>query len=139
MKNTASVFLFLGMALIGAFISWESDAQLTVPQSADIQIGGSTYVVKFTEDLAGPVNSAAGVELRHIASEVTCPVDSLKGEIQISADLSKVKQAKALVHETVHIAQNCDKRDISLDERVAQDLADLVNGPEGYFVISEFK
>lgn len=112
-------------------------AQLIVPSDTDIVIAGEHYAVSFEKDLIGPVYEADGLHLKRVASEVVCPVVGLHGQIRLSSDLVAAAQAKALIHEVTHLAQTCDKRDLPVDERIAQDVSDLLNSAVGPFVMKE--
>lgn len=112
-------------------------AQLIVPSDTDIVIAGEHYIVSFAKDLIGPVYKADGIRLERVASEVVCPVAGLHGQIRISSELIPAAQAKALIHEVTHLAQTCDKRDLPVDERIAQDVSDLLNSAVGPFVVKE--
>ena len=111
--------------------------ELIVPSDGVVTIAGNLYSVDFVPGLTGPVTGSTGLALQPVSSEVLCPVDIQSGLIKVDAGMLAVQQAKALIHETVHIAQTCDHRDLILDERIAQDVADLMSGAEGRFVLQE--
>jgi len=111
---------------------------LLVPASyTEIVIGGGMYDVSFDPDLRGPVRNGVNLTVELVSSEVVCSDGGISGAIHVSSSLIPAQQAKALIHETVHIAQTCDKRFLPVDERIAQDIADLVNSIEGPFVLKE--
>jgi hypothetical protein len=112
-------------------------AQLIVPSDAEIVIAGEHYTVSFETGLIGPVYKADGIHLARVASEVVCPVAGLYGQLRVSSELIPAAQAKALIHEVVHISQTCDKRDLPVEERIAQDVSDLLNSAVGPFVVKE--
>jgi hypothetical protein len=124
-------------AIACCVMSLEAYGQLVVPTATTVLIAGSRYQVSFVSGLIGPVRVADGIEMLPVASEVVCSSDGQDGWINVSADLTQLQQAKALIHEVVHIAQNCDKRDLPVDERFAQDISDLINSPEGKFILKE--
>ena len=128
------IILFAGMMLCGLGCA----QRLIVPaQHAEIVIGDGTYVVDFNSGLMGPVREGEDLRIEPVASEVTCGDVNTSGVIEVSSDLLPQQQAKALIQEVVHIAQTCDKRDLPVDERIAQDIADLLNSSEGSFVMRE--
>jgi hypothetical protein len=63
----------------------------------------------------------------------------MAGRIVISSQLQPKQQAIAMIHETVHIAQTCDKRALPVDEKIAQDVSDLFDSPEGLFIMKELR
>jgi hypothetical protein len=110
---------------------------MVVPAQMTIQIAGARYSVSFVDNLTGPVRTKNGIVLRAASSTVTCPVGSQNGKIRLSTKLQPGQQAKAFIHETVHIAEGCDKRALPVDEKIAQDVADLFDSSEGRFVVRE--
>lgn len=47
-------------------------------------------------------------------------------KVMVSSGITRQQQAKAIVHEFVHVGMNCDTREtIGIDERVAQAVSDL--------------
>ena len=113
-------------------------AQLVVPVDAVVTIAGRPYTVALVPVLVshGAGGSVAS-RLQPVAADSVCPVDAQAGAIRISSGLFPMQQAKALIHEVVHIAQTCDDRDLPVDERIAQDVADLLNSAEGRFILKE--
>jgi hypothetical protein len=112
--------------------------RLVIPrQSAQANIGGTQYVVHFDPALLGPVRSDGALRIVHVASETTCGDAEIPGSIAVNTDLTPMQQAKGLIHETVHIAETCDKRNLPVDERIAEDVSDLFDSPEGPFVVKE--
>lgn len=113
--------------------------QLLVPVTSAVTIAGAFYTISFERALLGPVSIPAGIRLESVSSQVVCPFPGVPGRIRVSADLFPKAQAKAFIHETVHIAQTCDMRDLPVDEKIAQDVSDLLDSPEGGFILKELK
>jgi hypothetical protein len=112
-------------------------AQMVVPVDAHIQIAGQSYLVQLTYGLVSGVDFNGTLHLTHASADSLCAVDGHSGLLRVSSTLTPKQQAKALVHEVVHIAQTCDLRDLSADERIAQDLADLFDSKESGFLMKE--
>jgi len=129
----------LRLILMVACLVGCAQAQMVVPSSSIIVITGASYAVSFVPGLTGPVRAPSGIRMVVVASEVVCAVPGRNGWIRVSADLMPVQQAKALLHETVHIAQTCDMRELPVDEKIAQAVADLLNSAEGRFVLKELQ
>ena len=74
-----------------------------------------------------------------VAGSTLCPTDDHPGYITISARLTPHQQAKTLLHEVVHVAEHCDHRSLDVEERIAQDVSDLLDSSEGSFVLDGLK
>lgn len=112
-------------------------AQMVVPLSPVwVTIGGAHYAIYIVTGVRGPQSGPQGIQLTNAAAEVRCAQGG-DGAMMIDAELSPVQQAKAMIHETVHIAETCDLRNLPLDERIARDVADLLAGAEGRFILRE--
>jgi hypothetical protein len=129
----SKVIAWMMFALLG------TQAQLIVPANTTVIIAGGSYSVVFEKDVFGPVRSKNGIALTPVAAAVTCPVGMMAGRIVISSQLQPKQQAIAMIHETVHIAQTCDKRALPVDEKIAQDVSDLFDSPEGLFIMKELR
>jgi hypothetical protein len=112
---------------------------MVVPQATVIQIAGAHYSVSFEQHVAGPVRSKKGIVLSPASATVTCAVGSADGRIVVSSQLQPKQQALAFIHETVHIAERCDNRKVAVDEKIAQDVSDLFDSPEGLFIMKELR
>lgn len=111
-------------------------AQLMVPASQPLHIAGGVYEIRWVDGITAAQRSDVGpLRLTAAASTVLCEAGG--GVISVDSHLSPPQQAKALIHEVVHIAQHCDHRRIAVEERVSQDVADLFDSPIGPFVIRE--
>ena len=111
---------------------------ILVLRSATVQLGGGSYLVAAGRPTA-LVASRNGVVITPVAGRTVCPVAGLPGTITVSSDLSIHGQAKALVHEVVHAAVDCDARAIPDAEKVAEAEADLFDSVLGPFVIEGLK
>lgn len=127
----------LAISIVAGLCAYGASQSMVVPSAMTIQIAGSHYSVSFVDNLTGPARIKNGIILKAAASMVTCPVGAENGRIRLDAKLTPSQQAKALIHETVHIAEGCDKRALPVDEKVAQDIADLFDSGEGRFVVKE--
>ncbi len=56
---------------------------------------------------------------------MSCPSPNGPGMIHVSSSSSLVVQRKVLIHEVVHAAIACDKREVSIEERIAEDVSAL--------------
>ena len=113
--------------------------QLMVPHNVDVQIGGQPYHILFQETVLGPQNHFDTLAIRPVASRVRCATVVMPGEIVFSSKLSLKEQAKAIIHEAVHVGQTCDWRNMATDERVAEDVSDVMQSPIGPFLVEELK
>lgn len=115
-------------------------AQMVVPASeASVAIGGQSYRISVVSDLEGPVRGEDGLRIGTVAGVTVCPNGAVPGRVEIAAQLAPIQQAKAMIHETVHIAMTCDRRDLEVDEKIAEDVSDLLNSAEGGFVLRELR
>ena len=114
-----------------------AQAQLMVPRSAELSIGGDRYAIAFSSVVIGAVQDRddGSLQMKKSDASVICADATDEGTITIRSGLQPVQEAKALIHETVHIALTCDRRPFAWDERIAQDVADLIDSPIGPFVL----
>jgi hypothetical protein len=117
-----------------------ASAQLIAPAEADIVIAEHHYFVTLVSGLTShSLGSRTGLRLQAAAAETRCAIGNAPGSIRISAALTPTQQAKAMIHEAVHIAQTCDLRYLPMDERIAQDVSDMLTSVEGRFIMKELQ
>ena len=63
-----------------------------------------------------------------------CGVRSVPGSINVSSSLTRHEQAKALIHEAVHIAQDCAVYPADTGERISIAISDLLESQAGHFI-----
>jgi len=134
--------MFVLLAILAPLLSSPQLRQrdaIVVPAPLRVEIGEESYEIELVPGLEAPASdNGFNLQLRYVASELICP-NGGSGLMKISSDLNRLEQAKAMIHETVHIAENCDDRDLAVDERIAQDIADLLQSPEGAFIVEELR
>ena len=119
-----------------AVVLW-SQALIIPPAHTFVWIAGQRYDVRISDQLEGPVSKGGILNLELIDGYSRCSVAGTPGAIGVNSTVMPVTQAKVLIHEVIHIAQSCDKRNLPLDEKIAEDVSDLFNSPLGPFVIKE--
>ena len=128
----------MGLAASLVLVLALSGAQngIVVAQSTYVSLYGQTYAITVVSDgpYAGRMEHGV-VVIVQVAGTTVCPDGIHPGRIAVSGRLTARQQAKAILHETVHAATLCDPRNLSAEERIAQDVADLLASPEGRFVL----
>lgn len=103
-----------------------------------VDLGGRKFDIVFLDAVYGPAEISHGaIRIVPVASKSLCGSDGANGQIVVSSSLTPKQQAKALLHEVIHIAQSCDNRRLPVDERIAQDVSDLLDSSEGPFILKE--
>jgi hypothetical protein len=116
-----------------AFMAFGEKPVVVLPQTSQVSLSGQTYAITLASG-DGPYTAKGPA-----AATSLCPAGDNPGEIQIGSKLTLRQQAKALVHETVHVAVRCDERNIAAGEKVAEAIADLLESSDGQFVIEGLK
>lgn len=77
----------------------------------------------YRSNIFDPINGQgfADIEITEVSAFTNCNDKS----VRVSPGITRQQQAKAIVHEFVHVGMTCDSRDINKEERIAQAVSDL--------------
>jgi hypothetical protein len=125
----------LSLSIIVAAVA----VDLILPHDVDVRVGGMSYRINLQPVVTGPMRHGDKLNLANASSRMRCPNGTVPGEIAVSTQLTPLTQAKAIIHETIHIATDCDKRSLPIDEKIAQDVSDVLQSSIGPFVVRELQ
>lgn len=86
-----------------------------------LKLCASDKCYAFAPSLINKSDGISDIRITDVAAFTNCNNKT----VHVSPGITRQQQAKAIVHEFVHVGMSCDTRKIGVDERVAQVVSDL--------------
>lgn len=107
-----------------------------LPPMSYLSLLGQNYAILVVSD--GPYGVVLDHGIPHFTEQpsfLRCPVTGSMGQIRVAKKLTAHAQARALLYEVVHVAQDCAHPDVVDEEKVAQAISELFGSSVGTFAV----